>query len=56
MQFTKDTSKVLTVIYKMYLERRKNGQSKSSAKNFDLEFYSGRAWNYVYGWNARCGW
>ena len=39
MQFTKDTSKVLTVIYKMYLERRKNGQSKSSAKNFDLEFY-----------------
>ena len=41
MQFTKDTSKVLTVIYKMYLERRKNGQSKSSAKNFDLEFYKG---------------
>lgn len=39
MEFTKDTSKVLTAIYKTYLERRKDGYSKSSAKQFDLEFY-----------------
>lgn len=39
MEFTNDTSKVLTAIYKTFLERRKNGQSKSSAKHFDLEFY-----------------
>lgn len=39
MQFTKDTSKVLTAIYKTYLERRKGGQSKASAKHFELEFY-----------------
>lgn len=39
MEFTKDTSKILTAIYKAYLERRNNGQSKSEAKHFELEFY-----------------
>lgn len=39
MEFTKDTSKVLVSIYKMYLERRKEGQSKTVAKQFDFEFY-----------------
>ena len=39
MEFTKDTSKVLVAIYKLYLERRKNGLSKSNAKQFALDFY-----------------
>lgn len=39
MQFTKDTSKVLTSIYKIYLERRKDGMPKSNAKDFEASFY-----------------
>ncbi len=39
MQFTKDTSKVLASIYKLYLEKRKNGQSKEDAMHFDADFW-----------------
>ena len=39
MKFTKDTSKVLASIYKIYLERRKSGQSKNESKNFDADFF-----------------
>ena len=39
MEFTKDTSKILTAIYKTYLERLNNGYSKSDAKYFELDFY-----------------
>lgn len=39
MEFTKDTSKILTAIYKTYLERLNNGYSKSAAKYFELDFY-----------------
>ena len=49
MEFTTDTSKVLTAIYKTYLERRKDGQSKLNAKHFDLEFYKGIS--YLSSWS-----
>ena len=39
MEFTKDTSKVLSAIYKTYLERIKAGESKKSAVCFDSDFY-----------------
>lgn len=39
MQFTKDTSKVLASIYKIYLDRRKDGQSKEEAIRFNEDFY-----------------
>lgn len=39
MEFTKDTSKVLTAIYKIYLERRKDGIAKKDAIFFKLDFY-----------------
>lgn len=35
MQLTKDTDKIFCLIYKEYLNRRKGGMSKSSAKMFD---------------------
>ncbi len=39
MEFTKDTSKMLASIYKIYLERRKEGQSYNEAAMFDKYFY-----------------
>lgn len=39
MELTKDTSKVLASIYKIYLERRKEGKSHNEACNFKLAFY-----------------
>ena len=39
MQFTKDTSKVLASIYKLYLEKRKNDQPKEDAMHFDSDFW-----------------
>lgn len=35
MQLTKDTDKMLCLIYEEFLERRKNGLSKSNAKTFE---------------------
>lgn len=35
MQLTRDTDKMLCLIYEEFLERRKNGLSKSSAKSFE---------------------
>lgn len=37
MELTKDADKFLCVLYKEYLQRRKNGQSKSSSKEFKSE-------------------
>lgn len=39
MEFTKDASKVLASIYRIYLERRKNGKSINEASDFKLNFY-----------------
>lgn len=39
MEFTKDTSKVLASIYKIYLERRKDGESHNEAAMFQKDFY-----------------
>ncbi len=39
MEFTRDTSKLLAVIYKQYLEQRKNGASRAEAKSFQADFY-----------------
>ena len=38
MELTKDADKVLCVIYKEYLEKRKSGVDKSSAKCFVFDF------------------
>lgn len=39
VQLTKDADKLLCCAYKMYLERRKNGSSKDTAKEFEKTFY-----------------
>ncbi len=39
MNLTKNSKKVICVVYKMFLERRKNGISIDSAKLFELDFY-----------------
>lgn len=41
MRFTKDTSKVLACIYKLYLEKRKNGQTRKEAAFFAANFWRG---------------
>lgn len=40
MQITKDADKMACLLYKKYLDKRKNGEPKSSAKRFDSNFYS----------------
>lgn len=39
MDITKDAEKVLCCIYKIYLERRKDGIPKSEAVDFESDFY-----------------
>lgn len=39
MELTKDTSKVLASIYKIYLEFRKEGKSHNEASMFKKDFY-----------------
>ena len=50
MQITKDADKMACLIYKCYLGKRKNGESKSSAKHFSSDFHSGiselSTWDY----------
>lgn len=36
---TKDADKLICCIYKEYLEKRKSGNSKSDAKEFESDFY-----------------
>lgn len=36
---TRDSQKVICYIYKMFLEYRKEGQSKADAKRFEDDFY-----------------
>lgn len=40
MQLSKDANKMIGVIYKSYLEKRKNGESKSGAKYFPASWPS----------------
>lgn len=40
MQLTRDADKMACLLYKKYLDRRKNGELKSSAKRFHSNFYS----------------
>lgn len=40
MDLTKDSKKVICCAYKIYLERRKNGITRDSAKLFELNFYN----------------
>ncbi len=39
MEITKDAQKVIFCLYKIYLERRKAGISKSKAVEFEEDFY-----------------
>lgn len=39
MNLTKDSEKVICYIYKMYLERRKKGNSKAESRRFEMDFY-----------------
>lgn len=39
MNITKDSEKIICYIYKMYLERRKNGESKAESRRFEIDFY-----------------
>lgn len=39
MELTKDSDKLICNIYKVYLEKCKNGQSKANAKRFPCNFY-----------------
>lgn len=39
MKLSKDSAKLACSLYKTYLEKRKNGQSKASAKHFSNGFY-----------------
>lgn len=39
-QITKDADKMICCIYKSYLERRKNGESKSLAKRFENNYFA----------------
>ena len=39
MGITKDAEVVICFVYKMYLERRKNGVPKRDAIRFDDDFY-----------------
>lgn len=40
MNITKDSEKVICYIYKMYLERRKDGKSKADSRRFEEDFYA----------------
>ena len=39
MNITKDSEKVICCLYKMYLVRRKNGESRDDARLFNEDFY-----------------
>ncbi len=39
MELTKETSKVVASIYEIYLNRRKEGKSKTESKQFENNFY-----------------
>ena len=49
MQLTKDADKMICCIYKSFLQRRKDGNSKPSARRFEAEYFSTdkilSAWN-----------
>lgn len=51
MNVTKDSEKVICCIYKMYLERRKNGESRDNASLFDEDFY--KSDKNLSKWNER---
>lgn len=38
VEITKDSDKFLCIIYKDYLQRRKNGESKTEAKRFTTDY------------------
>lgn len=38
MELTKDSDKLACIVYKTYLEKRKDGQSKANAKHFNFDF------------------
>lgn len=38
-ELTRDADKMICIIYKMYLERIKNGMSKTSSNDFEEDFY-----------------
>ena len=38
-ELTKDADKMLCIIYKMYLEKTKDGMSKTAANAFEEDFY-----------------
>lgn len=40
MDLTKDADKMICCIYKTFLQRRKNGNSKSFARQFDENYFS----------------
>lgn len=46
---TKDADKLLCCIYKIYLERRKSGMSKSDSKEFQDDFY--KSDNHLSSWS-----
>ena len=39
MGITKDAEKIICYIYKIYLTRRKSGQSRAESRDFDEDFY-----------------
>lgn len=39
IELTKDADKMLCIIYKMYLEKIKNGMSKTKSNSFEDDFY-----------------
>ena len=51
MQLTKDSDKIACLIYKEYLNKRKRGEPKSSAKHFLRNFYS--EINALSSWNPK---
>lgn len=49
MELTKDSDKLACLVYKSYLDKRKNGESKANAKHFNHDFYA--SIEYLSGWH-----